>query len=351
MKNLFRYEINESIAAKAAMNCVHKRLFKELYMGRPTPQEEVVYGDYDPYEWEDDAYGNESKRKLIQQALIQVGLVQSEQEAWQFNNKIQQLLDKTNMPVSNAKEAEQFVKAYGQQIVGGTQEQEETDYTNDDIPSYHFSYQDSFLVWAMRNVIPYLKEMSQVCAQADPTELKHAVMKVLREEGRFGAPESERGCEHWAEEKCWKVEEFLGGSTQEQEEDGINKGGMHNLVQVGHIMNTPSMHDELEPEFSDLEEQEGYNMNFRAIAELVADQIDRENPEAKGVQNNMDTIFAIVKDVWRNNDDDLWIYDYDEVDEDACMDFFDNHYEEIKKAYFEKDKNNIMDATHDDLFA
>ena len=223
MKNLFKYEINESIAAKAAMNCVHKRLFKELYMGRPTPQKEVVYGDYDPYEWEMDAYGNGSKRTLIHQALVQEGLVQSEKEAWQFNNKIQQLLDKTNFSVSNADDAMKFVKAYGQQIVGGTQEQEETDYTNDDIPSYQFSYQNSFLVWAMRNVIPYLKEMSQVCAQADPTELKHAVMKVLKEEGRFGAPESERGCEHWAEEKCWKVEEFLGGSAQEQEEDyGMN---------------------------------------------------------------------------------------------------------------------------------
>lgn len=197
MKNLFKYEINESIAAKAAMNCVHKRLFKELYMGRPAAQEEVVRGEYDPYEWEYDDYGNEGKRKLVQQALVKAGLIQSEEEGWQFNNKIQQLLDKTNFPVSDAKSAAEFVKAYGQQIVGETQEQEEL--------------------------------------------------------------------------------------TVEQEEDGINKGGMHNLVQVGHIMNTPSMHDKLEPEFSDLEEQEGYNMNFRAIAELVADQIDRENPEAKGV--------------------------------------------------------------------
>lgn len=125
MKKLFKYEINESVAAKAAMNCVHKRLFKELYMGRPAPQEEVVYGDYDPYEWEDDAYGNGTKRELIQQALVQAGLVQSEKDAWQFNNKIQQLLDKTNMPVSNAQEAMNFVKAYGQQIVGKPQEQEE----------------------------------------------------------------------------------------------------------------------------------------------------------------------------------------------------------------------------------
>jgi hypothetical protein len=40
MKKIFKYEINESIAAKAAMNCVHKRLFKELYMGRSEPQEQ-----------------------------------------------------------------------------------------------------------------------------------------------------------------------------------------------------------------------------------------------------------------------------------------------------------------------
>ena len=34
MKKLFKYELNESIAAKATMNCVHKRLFKENYRGR-----------------------------------------------------------------------------------------------------------------------------------------------------------------------------------------------------------------------------------------------------------------------------------------------------------------------------
>ena len=129
MKKLFKYEINESVAAKAAMNCLHKRLFKELYMGRPEPQEEVVNGDYDPYEWEFDDYGNEGKRKLVIQALVQAGLIQSEQEGVQFNNKIQQLLDKTSFSVSNAQDAMKFVKAYGQQIVGGTQEQEESTYT------------------------------------------------------------------------------------------------------------------------------------------------------------------------------------------------------------------------------
>ena len=262
MKKLFKYEINESIAAKAAMNCVHKRLFKELYIGRPAAQEEVVNGEYDPYEWEFDDYGNEEKRHLIQQALVQAGLIQSEEEGWQFNNKIQQLLDKTNFSVSNEQDAMKFVKAYGQQIVEETQEQEEL--------------------------------------------------------------------------------------TVEQEEDGINKGGMHNLVQHGHIMNTPSMHDTYDSEwFSDLEEQEAYYENFRVIAELVADQIDREN--GKGIENNMDTLFEIVKEVWKNNSDDLYIYD--DVDEYECQEFFDKHYEEIKDEYMKREHDNIMDATHDDLFA
>lgn len=74
-------------------------------------------------------------------------------------------------------------------------------------------------------------------------------------------------------------EVYMGCSEPQEQEEG----GMHNLAQVGHIMNTPSMNNALEPDFSDLEEQEAYNMNFRAIAELVADQIDRENLEAKGV--------------------------------------------------------------------
>lgn len=226
MKNLFKYEINESIAAKAAMNCVHKRLFKE-HMGLPTPQKEVVLGEYDPYEWEMDAYGNGSKRELVHQALFNLHCTQTVKDGWKYNNKIQELIDKHNPKIANIDNAEQFVRNYASDLgvvipkpeaKSEISEQEETDYTNDDIPSYHFSYQNSFLVWAMRHVIPYLKEMSQVCAKADPTELKHAVMKVLKEEGRFGAPESERGCEHWAEEKRWKVEEFLGGDAQEQEE-------------------------------------------------------------------------------------------------------------------------------------
>lgn len=100
--------------------------------------------------------------------------------------------------------------------------------------------------------------------------------------------------------------------------------------------------------FSDLEEQEAYYENFRAIAELVADQIDREN--GKYIDNNMDTLFAIVREVWNNNPDDLYIWDFDDVQEDDCYKFFDKHYEEIKNEYLKREHNNIMDATHDDLF-
>ena len=322
--------------------------------------------------------------------------------------------------------------------VVASQEQEEEDYTNDEIPSPNFSYRMSFMVWAMRQIIPYLKEISQVCAQADPTELKHAVMKILKTRDT-GIPETPHSCQQWAKQNYDWVEmelngeydayqekwskpfnipseqeesaddkgtfalklvkkfknkmtpdyakipemfmmlklqkalkkplmslskeeyhawakaicnacESVFGSAQEQEEDGINKGGMHNLVQVGHIMNTPSMHDTYDSEwFSDREEQEAYYENFRVIAELVADQIDRENLDAKGIENNMDTLFEIVKEVWKNNSNDLYIYD--DVDEYECQDFFDKHYEEIKNEYMKREHDNIMSATHDDLFA
>jgi flagellin-specific chaperone FliS len=101
--------------------------------------------------------------------------------------------------------------------------------------------------------------------------------------------------------------------------------------------------------FSDLEEQEAYYENFRAIAELVADQIDKEN--GKDIANNMDTLFAIVREVWNNNPDDLYIWDFDDVQENDCYKFFDKYYETIKNEYLKREHNNIMAATHDDLFA
>ena len=123
---------------------------------------------------------------------------------------------------------------------------------------------------------------------------------------------------------------------------------MHNLVQHGHIMNTPSMHDTYDSEwFSDREEQEAYYDSFRLIAELVADQLDREND--KEVENNMDTLFDIVKEMWQKHNDDLWVYD-NEVIKSDCEQFFDLYYEEIKEEYLKREHNNLMDATHGDLF-
>lgn len=208
MKKLFKYEINESIAAQATMNCLKNR-------NTPKTQEQEE--------------GTDDKEtfalKLVKKFKNKMTPDYAKRPEMFMMLKLQKALKKPLMSLSK-EEYHAWAKAICnacESVFGSAQEQEETDYTNDDIPSYHFSYQDSFLVWAMRNVIPCLRKMSQVCAQADPTELKHAVMKVLREEGRFGAPESERGCKHWAEEKRWKVEEFLGGSTQEQEEVGDDK--------------------------------------------------------------------------------------------------------------------------------
>ena len=135
--------------------------------------------------------------------------------------------------------------------------------------------------------------------------------------------------------------------AEEQEEIGVNRSGMHNLVQHGHIMNTPSMHDTYDSEwFSNRDEQKIYYDSFRIIAELVADQIDREN--GKDVEINMDTLFDIVIEVWKKSPDDLWVVD--EADENDCYYFFDIHYEEIKNEYLKREHEDIMNKTHGDLF-
>ena len=95
--------------------------------------------------------------------------------------------------------------------------EEATDYTDDSIPSPNFSYQMSFMVWAMRNIIPYLQEKSQICAQADPTELKHAVMNLLKQGDRYEVPESPQSCKEWAAWHRQDVEEMLGGVAEQEE--------------------------------------------------------------------------------------------------------------------------------------
>lgn len=113
----------------------------------------------------------------------------------------------------------QFLNVFGDDILSklNYQEQEEEDYTNDEIPSPNFSYRMSFMVWAMRQIIPYLKEISQVCAQADPTELKHAVMKILKTRDT-GIPETPRSCQEWAKENYDWVEMELNGEYDAYQE-------------------------------------------------------------------------------------------------------------------------------------
>ena len=449
-ETIFKHELNESIQANAALNCIKNRNnHKQINEVAPVvaaagrmllPMLRPVI------------------TKLVQKALVKIGtharpaevlkLVMGMLTKGELAKKMAEKCGQTwNEIPSNVKKEIQnaIIDAFKAQ---SPQEQEEEDYTNDEIPSPNFSYRMSFMVWAMREIIPYLKEISQVCAQADPTSLKHAVMKILKTRDT-GIPETPRSCQEWAKQnydwvemelngeydayqKKWSkpfnipasieetpyipseqeettdekgafalklVKKFKNrmtpdyakrpelfmmlklqnalkkplmslskeeyhawakaicdacesvfGSAQEQEEDGINKGGMHNLVQVGHIMNTPSLLDKLDTEyFSDLEEQEAYYANFRAIAKLVADQIDKEN--GKDIANNMDTLFEIVREVWNNNPDDLYIWDFDDVQENDCYKFFDKYYETIKNEYLKREHNNIMAATHDDLFA
>jgi hypothetical protein len=522
-ETIFKHELNESIQANAALNCLKNRNnHKQINEVAPVvaaagrmllPMLRPVI------------------TKLVQKALVKIGtharptqvikLVMDMLTKGELAKKMAEKCGQTwnEIPSDVKKEIQDaIIAAFKKQA---PQEQEEEDYTNDEIPSPNFSYRMSFMVWAMREIIPYLKEISQVCAQADPTELKHAVMKILKTRDT-GIPETHRSCQEWAKQNYDWVEMELNGEydayrekwskplnipseqeettdekgafalklvkkfknrmtpdyakrpemfmmlklqkalkkplmslskeeyhawakaicdacdsvfgsaqeqeeidiegsraayysqdepdynddshgirlilnmlmkrgditkndiprvqkqiksmldanglwigdddheaerfiemywdNQEQEEDGINKGGMHNSVQVGHVMNTPSTNDSLDTEwFSDLEEQEAYYENFRAIAELVADQIDREN--GKGIDNNMDTLFAIVREVWNNNPDDLYIWDFDDVQENDCYKFFDKYYETIKNEYLKREHNNIMDATHDDLFA
>jgi hypothetical protein len=47
----------------------------------------------------------------------------------------------------------------------------------------------------------------------------------------------------------------------------------------------------------------------------------------------------------------LYIWDFDDVQENDCYKFFDKYYETIKNEYLKREHNNIMAATHDDLFA
>lgn len=202
MKKIFKYEMNESVAAKAAMNCVHKRLFKELYMGRPAAQEQVVRGDYDPYEWEMDDYGNTNKRELVIQALIQANLIHSEQEGLPLNNKIQQILDKTNFSISNAQDAMKFVKAYGQQIVGKPQEQE----------------QEEMEVTDAKQTLTQIAASELYYEDGDLDSLYQIISDILSQSGDI--PMDEDDCYDWVDEHKDEIEEQLYSNPPQEQEEG-----------------------------------------------------------------------------------------------------------------------------------
>lgn len=207
MKKIFKYEINESVAAKAAMNCVHKRLFKELYMGSPTPQEQVMNGEYDIDEWENDAYGNGAKRELVIQALIQANLIHSEQEGLALNNKIQQILDKTNFSISNEQDAMKFVKSYGQQILGKTQEQEELTVE-----------QEEMEVTDAKQTLTQIAASELYYENGDLDSLYQIISDILSQSGDI--PMDEDDCYDWVDEHKDEIEEQLYSNPPQEQEEG-----------------------------------------------------------------------------------------------------------------------------------
>lgn len=128
------------------------------------------------------------------------------------------------------------------------------------------------------------------------------------------------------------------GQPQEMEEDGVNKNGMHNLVQVDRIMNTTAKYES--------DEEERYNQAFRVIAELIADQLDREFPD-DGIPTEMDILFDVIKEYESASNDNVLL----DTDEEWCEIWAEEHYEDIKQLYLDKANNYIMDAAHGDLFA
>lgn len=207
MKKIFKYEINESVAAKAAMNCVHKRLFKEFYLGHPTPQEQVMNGEYDLDEWENDAYGNGAKRELVIQALIQANLIHSEEEGLPLNSKIQQIMNEKGITVSDAKSAAQFVKDYGQQIVGKTQEQEELTVE-----------QEEMEVTDAKQTLTQIAASELYYEDGDLDSLYQIISDILSQSGDI--PMDEDDCYDWVDEHKDEIEEQLYSNPPQEQEEG-----------------------------------------------------------------------------------------------------------------------------------
>lgn len=232
-ETIFRHELNESIQANAALNCLKNRNKHQqnegfLMTAGVWVLKKIVfhlvmkaikkYGSQIDFSKVMDSVANglAEQKGALQKAIGKAV------NGWQdlpekYKNQITELAkEKFNELKSAAGEKINQLTSKGQPQLA-SQEQEEEDYTNDEIHSGNFSYRMSFMVWAMREIIPYLKEISQVCAQADPTELKHAVMKILKTRDT-GIPETPRSCKEWAKQNYDWVEMDLNGEYDAYQE-------------------------------------------------------------------------------------------------------------------------------------
>lgn len=338
-ETIFKHEINESIQANAALNCLKNR---------NTPKKLNESADFDArFEFRKDL------RELASPVAKKAYMIIRKQygdgmwrQLYMDDCDERGLIDMLNMYAEKGLNPQQIVN----KMLGVREDEEEED---DMTPSYQAYYSqdepdyenDHHGIWLIINL---MRKKGMLRAQGiegrDDVDDGHAIdaaydliEQKLNDEGM------------WIGDDDHEAERFVSFFGEEIAAEAM-KSAIHNQQsQEQEELTVEQEETSLDTEwFSDLEEQEAYYENFRAIAELVANQIDREN--GKGIDNNMDTLFAIVREVWNNNPDDLYIYDFDDVQEDDCYKFFDKHYEEIKNEYLKREHNNIMDATHDDLF-
>jgi hypothetical protein len=232
-ETIFRHELNESIQANAALNCIKNRnkhqqnegflmtagiwVLKKIVFHLVMKAIKKYGSQIDFSKVMDSVANGLAEQKGALQKAIGKAVNGWNDLPEKYKNQITELAkEKFNELKSAAGEKINQLTSKGQPQLAN-QEQEEEDYTNDEIPSPNFSYRMSFMVWAMREIIPYLKEISQVCAQADPTELKHAVMKILKTRDT-GIPETPRSCQEWAKENYDWVEMDLNGEYDAYQE-------------------------------------------------------------------------------------------------------------------------------------
>ena len=317
-ETIFRHELNESIQANAAMNCLKNRnKHKQLNEFHPAGLARIALPLLKPV-----------IRKIVANLVSKMGAkaitgsrlihtVMSKLNAGTIAKVAQKIGETwTEVPEELKQEIWDFAVHTFKELLEkekaqpqlATQEQEEG---ADEKSEFALKLVKKF---KNRMTPDYAKRPEMFMMLKLQNALKKPLMSLSKEEYRA-----------WVKAICDACESVF-GTSQEQEENSLDT-----------------------EYFSDLEEQEAYYENFRAIAELVADQIDREN--GKAIDNNMDTLFEIVREVWNNNPDDLYIWDFDDVQENDCYKFFDKYYETIKNEYLKREHNNIMAATHDDLFA